>query len=148
MIRAQLIELTAESRISSRKAASLNIAFTRSWQSSNVPSMATLWTLGDSTVVICRRCTSDTRPFGCRMTMPMDARSRQASMAAAPVSPEVAPTMVTRSPRLVSTWSNSRPSSCSATSLKARVGPWNSSSSHRSLSSWRSGVTARWPNPS
>jgi hypothetical protein len=37
-------------------------AFTRSWQSSKLPSIAMLWTLGDSTVVICRRCTSDWRP--------------------------------------------------------------------------------------
>ena len=44
------------------------------------------------------------------------------------VSAEVAPMMVTRSPRAASTWSNRRPSSCSATSLKASVGPWNSSS--------------------
>ena len=37
---------------------SANKPFTRSWQSSKVPSIATLWTLGASTVVICRRCTS------------------------------------------------------------------------------------------
>ena len=49
-----------------------------------------------STVVIWRRCTSDTRPRGCRITMSIASRSRHASMAAEPVSPEVAPTMVTR----------------------------------------------------
>ena len=48
MIRAQLIELTALSCIRSRNATSLNIAFTRSWQSSNVPSIATTCTLGDA----------------------------------------------------------------------------------------------------
>jgi hypothetical protein len=64
MTRAQLIELTADSDISSRNAASLNIAFTRSWQSSNVPSIATVCTLGLSTVVIWRRCTSLVRPAG------------------------------------------------------------------------------------
>ena len=53
---------------------------------------------------------------------------RNASMAALPVSPEVAPTMVTRSPRRVSTVSNIWPISCMATSLKASVGPWCSSS--------------------
>ena len=37
-------------------------------------------------------------------------------------------TMVVRSPRAASTWSISRASSCIATSLKASVGPWNSSS--------------------
>jgi hypothetical protein len=67
------------------------------------------------------------------MKMSMLARSRQASMAAEPVSPEVAPTIVTRWPRWASTWSNSRPSSCSAMSLKASVGPWNSSISHSPL---------------
>ena len=83
------------------------------------------------TVVICRRCTSLVRPCGCRITMSSCARSRQASMAAEPVSPEVAPTMVTRWPRSASTWSNSRPSSCIARSLKASVGPWNSSCTQR-----------------
>lgn len=43
---------TAESDCSTRKGRSLNMAFTRSWQSSKLPSMATLWTLGESTVVI------------------------------------------------------------------------------------------------
>ncbi len=60
----------------------------------------------------------------------MSVRSRpaKASMAAPPVSPEVAPTMVARWPRSASTWSISRASSCIATSLKASVGPWKSSS--------------------
>ena len=35
-----------------------------SWQSSNDPSTASACTPGRSTVVICRRCTSDTRPCG------------------------------------------------------------------------------------
>ena len=56
--------------------------------------MATLCTLGASTVVIWRRCTSLTRPCGNSMKMSMVLRSRTASMAAEPVSPEVAPTMV------------------------------------------------------
>ena len=55
---------TADSAMSSRNGASLNIALTRSWQSSNVPSIATVCTCGASTVVICRRCTSLTRPEG------------------------------------------------------------------------------------
>jgi hypothetical protein len=41
---------------------------------------------------------------------------------------EVAPTMVTRSPRRASAASNSWPISCMAKSLNASVGPWNSSS--------------------
>ena len=54
-------------------------------------------------------------------------RPTQAAMAADPVSPEVATTMVARSPRRVSSQSNSRPTSWRATSLNASVGPWNSS---------------------
>ena len=68
------------------------------------------------------------------MKMSMVLRSRTASMAAEPVSPEVAPTMVACWCRAVSVWSSMRPSSCSATSLKASVGPWNSSSRCRPLS--------------
>jgi hypothetical protein len=146
-MRAQLIEFTAESRISLRNGASLNIAFTRSWQSSKSPWTAMLRMFEESTVVICRRCTSLVRPSGCRITMSMAARSRHASMAALPVSPEVAPTMVTRSPRLASTWSNSRPSSCIAMSLKASVGPWNSSSENTPGSICTSGAVAAWPKP-
>ena len=64
------------------------------------------------------------------------------SIAAEPVSPLVAPTIVTRSLRSPRTWSNIRPTSCSATSLNANVGPWNSSSSQWFVSSWTSGHTA------
>ena len=69
------------------------------WQSSKVPLSAMLWTLASSTVVICRRCTSEVRPSGWRMKMSVVSRPRNASMAAEPVSPEVAPTMVARVPR-------------------------------------------------
>ena len=72
------------------------MAFTSAWQSSKVPSMATAWTLGSVAVVIMRRCTSETRPFGNRMTASTRLEPRNASMAAPPVSPEVAPTTVTR----------------------------------------------------
>ena len=60
----------------------------------------------------------------------MSVRSRpaNASIAAPPVSPEVAPAIVARWPRSASTWSISRASNCIATSLKASVGPWKSSS--------------------
>ena len=64
--------------------------------------------------------------------MSTQSRSAHACMAAEPVSPEVAPSTQTRSPRADSTWSNSRPTSCSATSLNASVGPRNSSSRCRS----------------
>ncbi len=67
-----------------------------------------------------------------------------ASIAAEPVSPLVAPTIVRRPSRRERNSSNSRPSSCRATSLKASVGPWNSSSSHCRSSSCLSGVTAAW----
>src|SRR3989304_516717 len=50
MMRAQLMELTPARRTRSRKAASLNIAFTRLWQSSKLPSMAMLWMAGEARV--------------------------------------------------------------------------------------------------
>ncbi|MNN76317.1 hypothetical protein D3C81_1926890 [compost metagenome] len=106
--------------------------------------MAMLWMFSPRMVVICRRCTSDTRLCGCMMKMSTFSQALQPSMAAEPVSPEVAPMITTRSPRLASTWSSRRPSSCRAKSLKARVGPWNSSSTHSLPFSWRSGATALW----
>jgi hypothetical protein len=47
----------------------------------------------------------------------------EASMAAEPVSPEVAPTMAMRPPERDSAAWKSCPMSCIATSLKASVGP-------------------------
>ena len=69
----------------------------------------------------------------------------KASIAAPPVSPLVAPTMVARVLRLASAQSIIRARSCIATSLKASVGPWNSSRSHWLSSSCFSGATAGWP---
>ena len=104
-MRAQLIEFTPESRSSPRNPGSLNIALSIAWQSSNVPSTAMLWTLPAPTVVICRRWTSETRPAGWRMKIDTRSRPLTASMAAEPVSPEVAPTMVTCASCRSSTWS-------------------------------------------
>ena len=63
-MRAQLIELTPDSRTRSRKAWWLNRPFTSAWQSSKVPSIAIAWTLSSVAVVIIRRCTSEMRPCG------------------------------------------------------------------------------------
>ena len=49
-----------------------------------------------------RRCTSEMRPFGNSTNRSVRSRPRNASTAAPPVSPEVATTMVVRSPRAVS----------------------------------------------
>ena len=65
----------------------LNIALSIAWQSSKVPSMAMLWTLPASTVVICRRWTSEILPAGWRMKIDARPLPRNASMAAEPVSP-------------------------------------------------------------
>ena len=57
------------------------------------------------------------------------ARPASASIAAEPVSPLVAPTIVRCWSLSARKRSNTSPSNCSATSLNASVGPWNSSSS-------------------
>ncbi|MNT77071.1 hypothetical protein D3C72_2161470 [compost metagenome] len=75
------------------------------------------------------------------MKMSVVSRPRKASMAADPVSPEVAPTMVARRPRSARIWSMMRLRNCIATSLKASVGPWNSSSTKWPGSNSTSGVT-------
>ena len=68
------------------------------------------------------------------------------SIAAEPVSPEVAPTIVTRLPCCESTCSNNRPTNCRATSLNASVGPWNSSSTKWSSPICTRGTTAGCAN--
>ena len=97
-MRAKLMELTPVSPTRSRNAAWLNIAFTSAWQSSKVPSMASAWMLSSAAVVIMRRCTGETRPLGNSTTTSTWERPANASTAAPPVSPEVATTMVVRSP--------------------------------------------------
>ncbi len=74
------------------------------------------------------------------------AQSFTPSIAAEPVSPLVAPTIVIRLPCWASTVSNMRPTSWSATSLKASVGPWKSSITQWWWSIWTSGTTAGWRN--
>ena len=90
-MRAQLIELTPDSRTRSRKAWWLNIAFTSAWQSSKVPSMATRVDVASSgasssCAAAPRRC----GPAGTARRRSTCARPRNASTAAPPVSPEVA----------------------------------------------------------
>ena len=74
-------------------------------------------------------------------------RPRKASIAAEPVSPLVAPTMVIRRPERLRLASKSWPISCIATSLKASVGPWKSSSSQSFGPVCRSGTRAAWRKP-
>jgi hypothetical protein len=86
--------------------------------------MAILWILGAFTVVIWRRCRVDVRPSGCIMKRLMRGWFRQASMAADPVSPEVAPMMISFCFWVSRKWAKSWLRVCRAKSLKARVGPW------------------------
>ena len=72
---------------------------------------------------------------------------RNASIAAEPVSPLVAPTMVTRCRDRARLASKSWPISCIATSLKASVGPWKSSSSQSFGAICTSGARAAWSKP-
>jgi hypothetical protein len=67
-------------------------------------------------------------PWGDSMKTRTPCLPRIAYSAAEPVSPEVAPRMLISSPRLASTYSKRLPSSCIAMSLKASVGPLDSSS--------------------
>ena len=119
---------TPASPTPSRKAWSLNRSLSRAWQSSKCPVTASAWTLAAGGVVIWRRWTSDTRPCGYMMNTSTLSMPRKASIAADPVSPEVAPTMVIRWPDRVRAIWNSCAINCIAKSLKASVGPWNSSS--------------------
>ena len=89
---------------------------------------------------ICARWNALMRPCGDNMKTSMPRRPRMAYSAAEPVSPEVAPSTLRRSPRRSSTYSKSAPSNCIAMSLNASVGPFDSSSSPRPGSSQRSGV--------
>ena len=104
MIRAKLIELTAERSTSLANAVSRNSELRIAWQSSKSPAMATERTLAAVVMVMKRRWTSEIRPSGNSTTMRTPSRPAKASTAAPPVSPEVAQTMVSVRPRAARTW--------------------------------------------
>ena len=146
-MRAKLIELTADRPTDCFSEASARASFRIAWQSSKVPATATQRTLSSAAVVMNRRWTSEMRPSGNMATMRVLARPRKASTAAPPVSPEVAHRMVWVRPDWPSTWSDRRASSCMATSLKARLGPWNNSAMKPPGAIWVRGTTAGWVKP-
>ena len=121
------------------------MAFTSAWQSSNVPSISTACTLGSRAVVIMRRCTSETRPRGNRMMASMRLEPRNASMAAPPVSPEVAPTMVARSPRCAEHAIHQARQQLHGDVLEGQRRPVEQLQHPQVASIWTSGVTAGWP---
>eukprot|EP00967_Tisochrysis_lutea_P077079 scaffold104562_cov26-Tisochrysis_lutea.AAC.2 len=100
-----------------------------------------------STVIICSSCVGEVRPSGYIMKTSTPRFPRNPEMADEPVSPEVAPTtvIVCGSPsacRFMSRCSKRLPKNWSATSLKAYVGPWCSSSTCIPSGSVSTGVTA------
>ena len=105
------------------KAASPDTALTMSWQSSNTPFTARLKMFGSCSENICAVWKGLMRPWGESMKTRMPFFPRIAYSAAEPVSPEVAPRMLSSLPSLASTYSNRFPSSCIARSLNASVGP-------------------------
>ena len=119
------MELTAPTCQVALKSASMLMALTRSWQSSKTPSTATLTLLESRRENIWARWNAVMRPAGVSMTTERPRRPRSAYSAEEPVSPEVAPTMVSQSSRRVSSYSKSSPRSCIAMSLKAAVGPFD-----------------------
>ena len=116
-------------------------ALTRSWQSSKTPSTATLTMLSSSRENICALWKAVIRPAGVSMTTLRPSLPRSAYSAEDPVSPEVAPTMVSHWPRRRSSCSKSSPSSCIAMSLKAAVGPRDRCARRRSNPAPSSAVT-------
>ena len=119
---------------SAAKASSPNTRFTPVWQSSKLPRTAHTCTLPPVVVTICLRWMSLTPPSGNSTPMRTPSTPLKPSRAALPVSPEVAT-------RMQNSWSSSPRSRssralaekncgrhCSAMSLKALVGPCQSSS--------------------
>ncbi len=78
---------------------------------------------GSASEYICARWNALMRPCGESMNTRTPRLPRMAYSADEPVSPDVAPRMLSSSPRFASTYSNRLPRSCIAMSLKASVGP-------------------------
>ena len=118
---------------------------TRSWQSSNTPSIARLKMFASVSEYICAVWNGLMRPLGESMNTLTPRLPRSAYSAADPVSPEVAPRMFNVTPSFATAYSNSRPSSCRAMSLNARVGPPATRNRCRLRSSVRTGVISSLP---
>ena len=86
------------------------------------------------------------RPLGLVMKTRMPFLPRIAYSAALPVSPDVAPKILSSSPRRANSYSNKLPSSCMAMSLKASVGPLESACTNTPSPQARKGVISGEPN--
>ena len=139
-MRPQLMEFTAPILYLALNAASLETAFTMSWQSSNTPFTAMLWILSSCKLNICAVWKRLIFSCGDNIKTLTPFLPRIAYSAAGPVSPEVAPRILVVSPFLSSTYSNKLPNNCMAMSLKASVGPLESESRYRSSSNLTVGV--------
>jgi hypothetical protein len=139
------MEFTAPRRCASLNARSDETRFTRSWQSSNLPSIAMLKMLASASEYICALWKGLMRPCGESMNTLSRALPFSACSAAEPVSPLVAPRMLSVRSCLSRTCSKRFPSSCIAMSLNASVGPFESPRMCRLGSSVRSGVISGAP---
>ena len=97
--------------------------------------------LGSSSENICAVWNALMRPRGDSMKTRTPCLPRIAYSAALPVSPEVAPTMLSGLPVFASAYSNRLPSNCIARSLNASVGPFDSPSSRSSGATAASAVS-------
>ena len=95
-----LIEFTAESRWPARNAPSAKSAFRTAWASSKEPSTARAWTFAAPVQAIWRSCSGEILPSGYRMKMAVPFFPLRPWIAAAPVSPDVAPSTLIVSPRI------------------------------------------------
>ena len=142
------MELTVPILYCCLKAWSLLTFLTMSWQSSNTPSMAMLWMFSSIRLNICACWKALMRPCGLSMNTRTPRLPRMAYSAALPVSPLVAPKMLSCAPRRANSYSKRLPSNCMAMSLKAKVGPLDKASKHTPSSSFFKGTISRVPNTS
>ena len=85
------MEFTAESRCFARNTWSPSTSFRTAWASSNVPPIGMAKTLSAPVQAIWRSCSGEILPSGYRMNTAAPGLPSRPWMAAAPVSPEVAP---------------------------------------------------------
>ena len=119
-----LIELAEDSAMCARSG-SAKARLTIAWQSSNLPSIATVRMLSLS-VVISLRCDKLTSAIGNSTMTWMPGILWNACATAAPVSPLVAVRMVSCLPSSARNRPNIRAIICAAKSLNDAVGPWSS----------------------
>ena len=144
MMRAQFTELMVQRLYFLTRSCFVKMFFKTTSKSSELPSAEKTWTFSSKTVVICRSCTLEQAPLGKTQMISIFLDLRTLSIAALPVSPEVATITVTWLHFFLLKYSINWATQVSDRSLNASVGPCQSSATWISPTTFSTGIISSW----